>query len=411
MHLREFLELNMQNTTNNKFIIRGKKELEIYVHIPFCVKKCAYCDFLSAPADEESRFVYINALKNEIHAKANFLREGENIVTSVFVGGGTPTVLSGEVLSDLLRCIKDNFEVDDAAEITFECNPGTADFDKLKTCREAGFNRISIGLQSALDSELKQLGRIHDYAAFEKTYNDAVRCGFDNINVDLMSAIPGQKLDSIDEGLDKILALSPRPTHISSYSLILEENTEFWKMSEEGKLELPDEDTERAMHWKIIDRLEKEGYREYELSNLSIPGYECRHNIGYWIRKEYLGFGIGAASLINQRRITNTRNIKEYVDYYKNNSDNIADSPCFEDINLSKEDEMEEFMFLGLRMVDGISIDDFKHTFGMDFELLYSDVVAKNITDGLLKKEGKRLKLTRKGQDLANYVFSQFILG
>ncbi|MCQ2493401.1 MAG: radical SAM family heme chaperone HemW [Lachnospiraceae bacterium] len=396
----------MQKLTNNNSINNGKRELELYIHIPFCVKKCAYCDFLSAAADEKSRFVYMNALKKEIAKKGKSIKQ--TTVTSVFVGGGTPTVLSGEMLVDLLECVKASFDVDDNAEITFECNPGTADYDKLKRCREAGYNRISIGLQSAQDDELKRLGRIHDYAAFEATYRYAVECGFDNINVDLMSAIPGQTMESIDDSLDRLLALNPKPTHISSYSLILEEGTLFWSMDEAGELELPDEDTERAMHWRIIDRLEQEGYREYELSNLAIPGYECKHNIGYWIRKDYIGLGLGAASLYNGKRQSNTRSMDEYLAYY--NNDEGEEEPLSEDIMLTKADETEEFMFLGLRLTEGISTRLFKDIFGADINDIYGEVIRKNIELGLLETADDYLRLTRKGQDLANYVFSQFIL-
>ena len=412
----------MQKISNKKFTYDGKKELEIYIHIPFCIRKCNYCDFLSAPADEKSRFVYIKALENEIAVKASACRD-EYIVTSVFVGGGTPTVLDGDVLADLLTCIKRCFIVAETAEITFECNPGTADYEKLRKCKEAGYNRISIGLQSAIDDELMKLGRIHDYSAFVKTYENAVKCGFDNINVDLMSAIPGQSLQSLDESISRILALKPRPTHISSYSLILEEDTVFWKMNEEGNLELPDEDTERAMHWHVIDRLEKEGYLEYELSNLSLPGYECRHNVGYWIRKEYLGFGIGAASLFEGRRQTNTRDISEYVNFYADidctedwyaNKGNVSrekyEPPLSEDVELTREDEIEEFMFLGLRMCKGIEFNDFKALFDADISDIYGEIIDKNVEDGLLEKTADSIRLTRRGQDLANFVFSQFIL-
>ena len=420
----------MKIIMNNDYTDKCKKELELYVHIPFCIKKCAYCDFLSAPADEKSRFVYMEALKNEIRVKALGMRSNADItgkanitgttdkkelsdyiVTSVFVGGGTPTVLDGESLADLLKVIKEYFDVAGDAEITFECNPGTADFEKLKLCRDAGYNRISIGLQSTMNDELKTLGRIHSYEAFEQVYSYAVKSGFENINVDLMSAIPGQTIDSLNKGIDRILELKPRPKHISAYSLILEEGTAFWKMNEAGELMLPDEDTEREMHWMIIDRLEKEGYQEYELSNLAIPGYECRHNIGYWIRKPYIGLGLGAASLFEGRRLTNTRNISEYIEYYGSAIADTDNMPLSEDILLNREDEIEEFMFLGLRMTRGVSKAEFRGRFDTDIEEIYGDVIAANVKNGLLECSDGFICLSRKGQDLANYVFSQFILG
>jgi len=389
------------------------RKLELYIHIPFCIRKCAYCDFLSAPADEKSRFVYVKALINEIAYKAQkYDAKAKYLVTSVFVGGGTPTVLDGSALCEILECIRNNYNLEQNAEITFECNPGTADFSKLKECFEGGFNRISIGLQSALDDELKAIGRIHDWQDFLRTYNAAVEAGFKNINVDLMSALPGQTMERLSETVDKILALQPRPNHISSYSLILEEGTAFWKRFEEGNLNLPDEDTERQMHWMIIDRLEQEGYREYELSNLAKPGYECRHNIGYWIRTEYLGMGTGAASLIGKFRKSNTRDLSEYIEFYSDSSTSCGkNEPLSELIELTQNDEMEEYMFLGLRMTSGVSKKDFEVRFGIDIDNVFGKVTEKNISEGLLECEGDRLFLTRRGQDLANYVFAQYILG
>lgn len=379
--------------------MQTKSELELYIHIPFCVRKCNYCDFLSAPADEKTIDKYVDKLINEV---ADRSLKGDHVVTSIFVGGGTPTVLSGDRLAEILAAVKIAYDVDENAEITLECNPGTADLEKLKKCREAGFNRISIGLQSARDEELLRIGRIHDYSQFLKTYQNATIAGFENINVDLITALPEQKMEDVEESLDKILALNPRPQHISAYSLIVEEGTYFGKLYEEGKLDVPDEDLERQMHWEVVDRLEKEGYRQYELSNLAMPGYECRHNVGYWIRKEYLGLGIGAASLIGNRRCANTKDINAYI---------LGDNTFSEDYELESADEMGEFMFLGLRMTDGINIDKFRELFGCEIDDIYHDGIEKSIGEGLLEKynSGKNLRLTRRGQDLANYVFQRFV--
>lgn len=388
----------------------SESEIEIYIHIPFCVKKCAYCDFLSFPCGEEERKLYLYALLSELSRKASDL---ENIrkkrVSSVFVGGGTPTVLEGDELALILECIRGNFNLAGDAEITLECNPKTADLNKLSICRNAGFNRLSIGLQSALDEELKTIGRIHSFEDFKHTYYAAVNAGFDNINVDIISALPGQQINDIEKTLDRVMDLSPRPQHISAYSLILEENTEFWRRHERGELSLPDEDTERDMHWLVVDRLEKEGYRLYEISNLSIPGYECRHNIGYWTGRDYIGIGIGAASLYCNKRFTNTRDIKKYIDYDWNDAGNCYGPELSEEIQLSENDQMEEFMFLGLRMTDGICKDGFEKKFGRKLTDVYGEVIEKNIADGLIAEKGNMIFLTRRGQDLANYVFSQFL--
>lgn len=399
------------------------REIEIYVHIPFCIKKCDYCDFLSAPAGEEVRSRYFAALLKEVTYRAHDLsKEGPCIVTSVFVGGGTPTTLSGDMLAKLMEHLKECFDFSEECEISLECNPGTADFDKLRKCYNAGYNRISFGLQSALNYELKSIGRIHTYEEFLTAYFAAHNAGFDNINVDLMTALPGQTEAQVQESLERLMQLAPRPRHISAYSLILEENTVFWDKYSKGLLDLPDEDAERRMHWQVIDFLEKEGYTEYELSNLTIPGYECRHNIGYWTRREYIGIGLGAASLIGNNRFSNTRELNEYIDYYCDENNNTAQDyvdlkryPIAEFEELSKNDEIAEFMFLGLRMMQGVSFVDFRERFGIAIDSVYGTVIDKCVSDGLLKtnidsENNKTIYLTRRGQDIANYVFSQFIL-
>ena len=403
-------------------------EMEIYIHIPFCVRKCLYCDFLSAPADKSARMRYISALKNEIinrSCKEVWPAEKMPVVPSVFFGGGTPTVLDAEDLADILGLIKERFDVRQDAEITIECNPGTADEEKLTALRKAGFNRVSIGLQSTDDSMLKKLGRIHSFSDFENIWKAAENAGFENTNIDIITGLPGQTLQEINNTAARVLSLDPRPKHISLYSLIIEEGTEFKKLYDEGKLDLPDEDEERKIHWAIIDACEKAGYRQYELSNLALSGYECAHNSGYWTGREYLGFGIGAASYLRGIRSADTRSLDEYVNYWtpeadgKNNCqmpEGIASSdakfygPLSEREILTESDLIEEFMFLGLRMTKGIDINEFRKRFGKDIREVYGDIIDKHIAEGLLEREDGRLYLSRRGQDLANYVMSDMIL-
>ena len=407
---------------------KQKTEIELYVHIPFCVKKCDYCDFLSAPTAEEVRKAYIEVIKKEVAMRS--CKEGL-IVTSVFFGGGTPTVLSGDELADILHCLMSAFDFAEKAEISLECNPGTADYEKLKKCREAGFNRLSIGLQSALDEELKSIGRIHSFKDFINVYEAANRAGFNNINVDIITALPGQTMEDVDRTLERVLLLDPPPKHISAYSLILEEGTAFWKRYEENKLQLPDEDAERSMHWHVFDVLEAGGYKHYEISNLSKPGYECRHNIGYWVGRPYLGFGIGAASYTGNVRFSNIRNITEYINVIdksrlNGSSDNICNSPdvktvssfgrnyiippTAEDITeLDIEERMAEFMFLGLRMTCGVSETEFKNRYDISIDEKYGKIIENNVKQGLLCRGNGYIYLTRQGEDLANYVMAQFV--
>ena len=411
--------------------MQTESELEIYIHIPFCVKKCLYCDFLSFAYGEEIRSEYLRALINEIKTfkqteAARELSIKAQTVTSVFFGGGTPTVIKKESLKEILDVLKGTFNISKDAEVSIECNPGTVDGDYLKSVRQYGFNRLSIGLQSAVDEELKRIGRIHTFAQFKDTYNSAVKAGFSNINVDLISALPGQRIVDVDATLERVLSLKPRPQHISSYSLILEEGTGFMEMYEKGLLHLPDEDSEREFHWRIADRLEKEGYRQYELSNMAIPGYECRHNIGYWQGKKYIGFGLGAASYTGRERFSNTRDMKEYISYFENKKDKqedgelfipeafegatLKDKPFSEKYTLTDGDLISEFLFLGLRMTEGISISEFRDRFGKELFEVFGKEIEKHISEKLLCRQGDRLMLTRKGQDLANYVFSDFII-
>ncbi len=383
-----------------------EKILELYVHIPFCVRKCSYCDFLSAPADADTQQEYVRNLLSEIEKKG--VRCADYEVTTIFFGGGTPSILKAGWIADILEEIYRNFRVSERAEITIECNPGTLSFEKLSIYKSAGINRISVGLQSALDTELKELGRIHTYEDFLKSYDLIRKTGFLNVNVDLMSALPGQTLKSYEQTLGQVLAL--RPEHISAYSLIIEEGTPFYEKYEADELLrekgeeprlLPSEETERMMYERTKELLWQHGYERYEISNYAKRGYACRHNIGYWRRENYLGFGLGSASLLENVRFHNTTELAAYLN---------GDFGEYDSEQLKKKDQMEEFMFLGLRMTSGISRREFEQAFGITVEAVYGAVLEQQMKDGLLKKENGRIFLSERGLDVSNYVMSQFLI-
>lgn len=400
--------------------------LEIYIHIPFCVKKCDYCDFLSAPADLETKEKYVEALINEI--KLNKNKMSEYVVDTVFIGGGTPSLLEENQISKIMSVLRDNCNMSENPEITIECNPGTITERKLWEYKKSGINRISFGLQSANDQELKSIGRIHNYAGFLESYNLARKCGFDNINVDLMSALPGQTLKSYEETLNKVVRLEPE--HISAYSLIVEENTLMYDRVKKAQIKginiLPDEESERKMYYLTNNILRSNGYRKYEISNYSKPGKECKHNIGYWQRKEYLGFGIGAASLYKENRYNNISDINKYIEVLTNNIkensiNNVGNSSEVENqVNilnsivknlqqLTERDRMEEFMFLGLRMMEGVSMEKFERYFGKPYMEVYGKVQKKMEDKRFLINDNGYVKLTEFGIDLSNYVMSEFL--
>lgn len=394
-----------------------KKELELYIHIPFCVKKCDYCDFLSFPADSRTQRRYVDAVQKEIIYYGALYPDRK--ITTIFIGGGTPSWLDEEEIVRILHTVREAFAVEHDAEITIECNPGTATAHKLVRYREAGINRISIGLQSAHNEELALLGRIHTWEQFLKTYDLARKSGFSNINVDLMSALPGQTLETFSDTLKKVLAL--KPEHLSAYSLMIEEGTPFYERYREDEKHreageptelLPDEEQEYAVT-KLTQRVLMEaGYHWYEVSNFAKPGYECRHNIGYWKRADYLGIGIGAASLIDNVRYANVRDLEEYCKECESLWEelNIRKTLCSSTEPVTREEQMEEFMFLGLRMTEGVSRAEFEQYFGTTIEAVYGDVLRQLQKEGLLVKQEGRICLTERGMDVNNYVVEQFML-
>lgn len=383
------------------------KKLAIYIHIPFCVRKCLYCDFLSAPASDETREQYVQALCREIREERKSYVNYK--IETIFLGGGTPSLLSGEQLDRILGTVFDAYQVADDCEISMEVNPGTVTKEKLKAYKRAGVNRLSIGMQSAVEEELQSLGRIHSSEDAFDTYELAIKTGFNNINIDLMSAIPGQTKESWKESLKRILDLEPAPAHVSAYSLIIEEGTPFFEKTPT----LPDEDTEREMYKITNDILSESGYLRYEISNYAKPGFACRHNCTYWERGSYAGFGIGAASLVEQVRFSNTRNLKDYLGKYLKNA-TVAIKENRQE--LSVEEQMEEFMFLGLRMMRGVSAGKFSDLFGKTIEQVYPGIVEKYCRQGLLQKipeQGSgevRIALTERGIDVSNVIMADFLL-
>ena len=361
------------------------RNLELYLHIPFCIKKCAYCDFLSGPAGDEQKQAYLDALLREIRNCGDF---SDYIVTSIFFGGGTPSTFSGEWMERIMDEVRVHFHLHKDAEITTEANPGTVDMEKLTSYRKAGINRISFGCQSADNKELKMLGRIHTWEEFLESYKLARRTGFENINVDLMSGLPGQTAASWEESLKKVIALGPE--HISAYSLIIEDGTPFYEMRD--SLNLPDEDEERLMYERTAKILKAYGYDQYEISNYAKEGKACNHNIGYWTGVEYLGLGLGASSLINHCRFSNTNNMEEYLKY--------SDKPEAIRVDvekLSAQDEMEEFMILGLRMNQGVSEAEFEERFHCKIDEIYGGVLQKYVSGRFLRREDGRIFFSRDG--------------
>lgn len=382
----------------------NKKELSIYIHIPFCKKKCLYCDFLSAPCGAVERESYIKALLCEIRRES--VKAAEYTVMTVFLGGGTPSILSCSQIDRILNCVRKNYRCDDNMEVTLECNPGTASLCKLTGFRKAGINRLSIGLQSADNRELHELGRIHTYEKFKETMNHAREAGFENINIDIMSALPGQTLESYQDTMTKVIDM--KPEHISAYSLIIEEGTPFYerygnKRNESYPL-LPDEDTERNMYYETKHFLETAGFHRYEISNYAVKGYECRHNLSYWTQKNYLGFGTGAASCFEGTRYSNIRDNKEYILNTQNNLNLHTDIT-----HLTQKDKEEEYMYVGLRLTKGISVTGFAQQFESSMEEVYGEVITQLIKKRLLCKRGDYLKLTKKGIDISNYVLAHFL--
>lgn len=373
--------------------------MELYLHMPFCVRKCAYCDFLSFPSGAKTQRMYAKRLMEDIGVMGK--RYGEIPVETIFIGGGTPSVPDSGLIVEIMEHVRHAFHVVDGAEISMEANPGTVTREKLTDYRKAGINRLSFGLQSANDRELKLLGRIHTWAEFLESFTLARECGFANLNIDLMSALPGQTCESWKETLSRVTDLDPE--HISAYSLIIEEGTPFGERygSEEGRKLLPDEDSEREMYHETKRFLKDCGYERYEISNYAKPGRECRHNIGYWTGVPYLGLGLGASSYLDGCRFTVNPDMKQYLE----------EKPgMFADIEkLTKKDMEEEFFYVGLRMTAGVSLSEFERRFGISAKEVYPGLMETFVKEKAARFEGDRFVLTDYGLDVSNYIMAQFL--
>lgn len=393
-----------------------EKQLEtgIYIHIPFCIKKCGYCDFLSAPAGKKAQHKYVDALIKEMEYYRGKLKDYK--IRTIYIGGGTPSVLEADEVQRILEALKrigKNREMYETGQIsefweeaTIEINPGTVTEEKFRAYLKGNINRLSIGLQSVNNEELKLLGRIHTFEEFIENYQLARKLGFQNINVDLMSALPGQTLENWKQSLYKIMELEPE--HISAYSLIIEENTPFEKLyGEEGEKQdmIPSEDIEREMYTITKEILKEKGYRRYEISNYAKKGKESKHNSSYWQCIDYIGMGLGAASCFQNERYHNTNDLQFYTKCFTYGKDMMEDRE-----KQTKKSQIEEFMFLGLRMMEGISKQAFYEKFSVTLNDIYGEIIHRFIKQGLLLEKGDKISLTDRGIDVSNWIFSEFLL-
>lgn len=413
-------------------------ELGIYVHIPFCVKKCDYCDFISYSNCFDMQERYVEKLLEEIEENKDLLRN--NFISTIYVGGGTPSAIKPELIKKILNKIYDvvgieieknnvalngakkiienetkNDENKNEIEITIEVNPGTTTKNNLQMYKNCGINRLSIGLQSTDDAILKEIGRIHNYEQFLDTYNWAEEAGFENINVDLMLGLPGQDIEILKDSLENVVNLKPTPKHISVYSLIVEEGTKIERRIDSGELSLPDDEEERRQYHYMKNFLELNGYKHYEISNFAKPGFESKHNMNCWEQKQYVGFGVSAHSYVNGVRYANTSDLKEYLNANDNGSgDNLKEEGKFNTIKTIEEiqdklDMEKEFMILGLRKLDGVSVSKFEQKFGENPIYLFRNELQKLVEEDLLEVDLDDIKLTSKGLDLANLVWEEFV--
>ncbi len=377
-----------------------KKDLGLYIHIPFCIKKCAYCDFLSWSGDKDQKEEYVRDLEQEIRSYKTFAADYQ--VSTVYFGGGTPSILKTGQIERIMEALRQTFRIEKKAEITLEMNPGTARKEKLKVYRQLGINRLSIGIQSVKNENLKLLGRIHTYEDFLESYHMAREAGFDNISGDLISSLPGQTLEEWKEELE-ILIRTPLE-HLSVYQLIIEEGTEFYERYGEHEELLPDDETSREIYLWTGEYLENQGFRQYEISNYARAGKESRHNLRYWERKDYLGLGLGAASMIRNMRMSNTRDWEKYRTGCRDPR-KIREEVEF----LEEPRQIEEFMFLGLRKTRGVSRKEFRRTFGKDLDLIYEKTLKKYLENGMLQESGDRIFLSEEGILLSNHIFADFL--
>ena len=379
------------------------EELGIYVHIPFCKRKCSYCDFKSfSNIDEINQKKYVDALIKEIQNSQN---TNKYIVTTIYIGGGTPSFINETYIKDILQAIYKKWEIKNDVEITIEVNPGTITKEKLEAYKNMGINRLSIGLQSTNNYLLNKIGRIHSYEEFIENYILARKIGFENINIDLMLALPEQNMEDLMQSVKKVINLNPE--HISIYSLILEENTELWKKVKNKEENLVEDDLEREMYWKSKKAFEAAGYIHYEISNYAKPGFESKHNKNCWSQKQYLGFGIAAHSYLNGKRFYNVEDLNKYITNIEKNE--FKNNIIIEEENRTKEEIAKEYMMLGLRKIEGVSISEFQRKFELNPLFYFRFEISKLQEMDLIEVDLDNIRLTKKGLDLANIVFEEFI--
>ncbi len=378
-------------------------EIGLYIHIPFCISKCTYCDFCSFDNKIELKRDYIEALKKEIINYRELTKD--SIIKTIFLGGGTPTVLEADEIEEIFNVVKENFTIKEDAEITIEANPGTLSLDKLKALRAIGINRLSMGLQSANNNILKEIGRIHTYEEFEQDVKDARIAGFTNINADIMFSLPNQTMEDIKDVVKKLTDLNIE--HISAYSLTLEGATPLAKKVYSGEIEIPTEDEDREYYYEIVNTLKSLGYHHYEISNFAKEGNECEHNIIYWDSEEYLGLGVAAHSYFGGYRFSNITSVERYIGQMDEGKIGFKRSTREK---IRETDKMSEFMFLGLRKLDGVDRAEFDKKFSVTFDELFGEVVNEMIEDGVLFENGSIIGLTERGIDVSNVIFAEFLL-
>ncbi len=380
------------------------KNLGIYVHIPFCKKKCDYCDFISYTQNEEIQNKYVNCLLKTIEQSTSKLKLDNYIVNTIYFGGGTPSYINSKNIIEIIKKIQAKFQIAESPEITIEINPGTISEDKLLDYKKCGINRISIGCQAIQDDLLKMLGRIHNYEEFLDTYKLVQKIGFENINVDLMLGLPNQTLEDIENSVKEILKLNPN--HLSVYSLIIEEGTRIEKRISKGELILPKEEIERKMYKKVKEILESRNYKHYEISNFAKKDFESKHNMACWNQEEYLGFGLASHSYFNNKRFSNIEVIDEFIS-------NIENEEYDKNITIhevqSEEEKKKEYMLLGLRKLDGVSISKFEQKFRINPLFYFRFEISKLEEQGLIEVDLDNIKLTNKGLDFANLVWEEFV--
>lgn len=376
------------------------KEISIYIHIPFCIRKCNYCDFISFSDMNDKIPKYVKSIKAELELYKEKLHD--YTIRTIFIGGGTPSSIDGRYIYDILDYLYGNLTISKYPEVTIEVNPGTLDREKVRIYKETGINRVSMGVQSFNDNILKYIGRIHKVEDVYESYSLLRKEGFENINMDLIFGLPNQTLNDVLFSIREAVNLGVE--HISHYSLIIEEGTNFYELYKAGKLNLPDEDEERIMYHRATEYLIESGFNHYEISNYALPGFECKHNLVYWDLLPYLGIGLGSHSYMGNKRFYNTSNIDNYIEKI-----NKKELPIEGEELIDRQTAMEEFCILGIRKIKGIDKKEFKRRFNVEIEDIYDDVIKKHVGDGLLIDDGDYIRLTKRGLDLSNLVEIDFL--